>query len=67
MRDMRGVIIAEGDIVIGIDVCCLDYRIGVVTKTSDTKGYVYLDGREVGYDKSDCLVLPNHYKEKVVE
>ena len=67
MRDMRGVTIAEGDIVMGIDVCCLDYRIGVVTKTNNIKGYVYLDGCEGGYDKEDCLVLPNHYKEKVVE
>ncbi len=65
--DMRGVIIEEGDTVIGIDVCCLNYSIGVVVEIDSARGQIHLDNYDVPFDQADCLVLPSHYKEKVVD
>ena len=67
MRDMRGVIIEEGGTVMGINVCCLNYSIGVVVEINSVRGQVCLDNYNVPFDQEDCLVLPSHYKEKVVD
>lgn len=67
MRDMRGVLIEEGDTVIGIALYYLDYSIGVVIEANLDKGLVYLDNYDEPFNPEDCLVLPSYYKEKIVE
>lgn len=62
MKDMRNNNISKGDVVIVINLECLDYKVGLVeeVKITDT---VIVNGYE--WDAEDCLVLPKEYLYKV--
>lgn len=59
-KDMRGVSVAVGDVILGTNLSCMDYKIGVVDKLGGGQ-WVNMGGFK--YEVEDCLVLPDSYKE----
>lgn len=63
MKDMRNNLITKGDVVLVMDLMCLDHYIGVVDSCNESEDFVIVNGDN--YNPKNCLVLPKTYLYKV--
>ncbi len=63
MKDMRNSLITKGDVVLVMNLMCLDYYIGMVDSCKESKDVITVNGDN--YNPEDCLVLPKEYLYKV--
>ncbi len=63
MKDMRNNLITRGDVVLVMNLMCLDHYIGIVDSCDESKDVITVNG--YNYDPKGCLVLPKEYLYKV--